>query len=148
MKQQTDSWLTKQLVNWNSDSLRFHPAFFIRFPQIFRFFSDPELFLVSQIGRNAQVIRALSSYHPQRVELNGRMGGHRASVNVKVGSSVSLEISLLKPEDPLLTVAVGWATDVFVKLVEQLQESQHLEPLEVSGLLVTVYDVEDRKNQS
>jgi hypothetical protein len=34
------------------------------------------------VKKSSQVIRALSAYTPQRAELNGRMGGQRASVNV------------------------------------------------------------------
>ena len=67
-------------------------------------------------GQVDVALRAVSSYTPRQAQLNGRMGGHRASVNVAVGTTVDLELSLLQPE-------------------------KQLKPLEATTL-VTVYDVE------
>lgn len=71
-----------------------------------------------QGGQVDVALRAVGGYTPRQAQLNGRMGGHRASVNVAVGTAVDLELSLLEPME------------------------EQLKPLEATTL-VTVYDVED-----
>ncbi|CAK9061588.1 Uncharacterized protein SCF082_LOCUS32239 [Durusdinium trenchii] len=87
---------------------------------------EPHMLRFEDVAVTAQghpvdvVLRTTSAYHPQQPELNGRMGGHGATVNVAVGTSVSLEILLVKPK-----------------------ASHDLEPVDVEALLVSVYDVEE-----